>query len=87
MTPDTRRRLTPTLSQVLGGTDRWTDRQPDGSTLTSVNSRESILNDTYGIYRVDFPVMQIGSGLQMKDGKINKAVVSRQSSSVHTVQP
>ena len=75
------------LSQVLVRTDRWTDRQPHGSTLTSANSRESILNDTYGIHRVDFPLMQIGSGLHMKDSKINKAVASRQSSSVRTVQP
>lgn len=75
------------LSQVFVRTDRWTDRLPHGSTLTSANSRESILNDTYGIHRVDFPLMQIGGGLQMKDSKINKAVVSRQSSSVRTVQP
>lgn len=75
------------LLQVLVRTDRWTQRQPHGSTLTSAYSRESILNDTYGIHRVDFPLMQIGSGLQMKDSKINKAVVSRQSSSVRTVQP
>lgn len=75
------------LSQVLVWTDRRTDRQPHGSTLTSANSRESILNDTYGIHRVDFPLMQIGGGSQMKDSKINKAVVSRQSSSVRTVQP
>lgn len=75
------------LSQVLVRTDRWTHRQPHGSTLTSANSRESILNDTCGIHRVDFPLMQIGSGLQMKDSKINKAEASRQSSSVRTVQP
>lgn len=31
--------------------------------------------------------MQIGSGLKMKDGKINKAVVSRPSSSVRIEQP
>lgn len=73
----------PVLSQVLGRTDN----QPHGFTLTSANSRESILNDTYGIHRVDFPLMQIGGGLQMKDSKINKAVVSRQNSSVRTLQP
>lgn len=50
------------LLQVLVRTDRWTRRQPHGSTLTSANSRESILNDTYGIHRVDFPLMPIGGG-------------------------
>lgn len=75
------------LSQVSARTDRWTHRQPHGSTLTSANSRESILNDTNGIHRVDSPLMQIGGGLQMKDGKINKAVGSRLSSSVRTEQP
>lgn len=72
---------------MLVKTDRWTDRQPHGSTLTSANSRESILNDTYGIHRVEFPQMQIGGGLQMKDSKINKAAASRQNSSVRAVQP
>lgn len=71
------------LSQVLGRADH----RPHGFTLTSANSRESILNDTYGIHRVDFPLMQIGGGLQMKDSKINKAAVSRQNSSVRTLQP
>lgn len=76
------------LSQVSAGTDGQTHRRPHGSTLTCANSRESILNDTYGIHRVDFPLMQIGCGLQMKDSKINKAAAaSRQSSSVHTVRP
>lgn len=55
--------------------ERNTDRRPHGSTLTSANSRESVLNDTYGIHRVDFPLMQIAGGLQMKDSKINKAAV------------
>lgn len=55
--------------------------------LLPANSRESILNDTYGIHRVDFSLMQIGGGLQMKDSKINKVLASRQNSSVHTVQP
>lgn len=53
----------------------------------SANSSESILNDTYRIHREDSSVMQIGSGLHMKDSQINNAVVSRQSSSVHTLQP
>lgn len=57
-------------------TDRKTHGRPHGSTLTCANSRESILNDTYGIHRVDFPLMQIGRGLQMKDSQINKAAAA-----------
>lgn len=56
--------------------DRQTHGRPHGSTLTCANSRESILNDTYGIHRVDFPLMQIGCGLQMKDSQINKAAAA-----------
>lgn len=80
----------PPKSLIAGvGKDRQMDthRQPHGSTLTCANSRESILSDTDGIHWVDSPLMQIGSGLKMKDGKINKAVVSRLSSSVRTEQP
>lgn len=76
------------LSQVLVKKQgRRSDRQPHGSTLKVANSRESILNDTYGKRRVQFPQMQIGGGLQMKDSKINKVVASMQNSSVSTVQP
>lgn len=65
-----------------GGTDGRTDGRadrPHGSTLTCANSRESILNDTYGIHRVDFPLMQIACGLQMKDSQINKSRGGEQS--------